>query len=105
MPASGGRPIMKTVRWMLVVAGACAALTIVLHDRRSAGAEEEMARRLCQEAIHRQDARYASSREFIAAGHKQESREDVAERVSQDELATVCRAVLKLPPVWETAKG
>src|SRR5688572_5466489 len=95
---------MKKARWILALA-ASAALAVVLTNKRSEGGEEELAAKLCHEAIARQDARYASQREFLAKGGKEETREAVAERVSQDELATVCRNVLKLPPVWDTAKA
>jgi hypothetical protein len=82
-----------------------ALLGLALGGRPGNAAESDLAARLCKEAIARQNERFATTRDYLAtSGRGRETRDEVSERVATDEFAQICRNVLGVAPVWDTAR-
>jgi hypothetical protein len=96
----------KTLALVGSLVGAAALLGLALGAQQGNAAESDLAARLCKEAIARQDERYATNRDFLAtSGRARETREEVSVRVAADEFAQICRNVLRVAPVWDTARA
>jgi hypothetical protein len=96
----------KALAAAVFTVGAATLLGFALNERRGNAAETDLAARLCKEAIARQNERFATTRDYLATtGRGRETREEVSDRVATDEFAQICRNVLGIGPVWDTARA
>ncbi len=96
----------KAMGLVACLVGSAALLGLALGGRPGNAAESDLAARLCKEAIARQNERFATTRDYLATtGRGRETREEVSDCVATDEFAQICRNVLGVAPVWDTARA